>query len=276
MHSDSSIQGPTVAGLFYPADPHVLAQDLDAMLDAAQPQDPPEPLASARPRALIVPHAGYIYSGPVAATAYALLKPIASQIRRVLLLGPAHRLAFSGIAWSSARAFRTPLGDVPQDKAWLKALGTLPFAHNLNQAFAKEHCLEVQLPFLQRLLNNFSLLPILVGQANPDQVAQTIALALEDPDALIIVTTDLSHYHSYDQAKALDAATNTQILGLNHQALGQDHACGRLPVSGLLITAKAQGWRPRLLDLRNSGDTLDPSRGGSKDSVVGYGAYAFA
>jgi AmmeMemoRadiSam system protein B len=273
MHSNTSIQGPAVAGLFYPEDPQRLAQEVDAMLQAAAPIDQPDPLQDTRINALIVPHAGYIYSGSVAASAYILLKPIAQQIRRVLLIGPAHRLAFSGIVWSKAHAFRTPLGDIPQDKDWQRAIATLPFAHHLEQAFTKEHCLEVQLPFLQRLLDTFSLLNILVGQATPSQVAQVIDLALNDPTAMIIITTDLSHYHSYSQAQALDAITNRHILDLNYQALGQDHACGRLPVSGLLMTAKAQGWHPRLLNLRNSGDSMNALAHGNKDSVVGYAAY---
>lgn len=266
MQTDTSIpsiQGPAVAGLFYPADPHDLAQEVDAMLKTQDTE------ATPRPKALIVPHAGYIYSGPVAASAYRLLLPHAKEIRRVLLLGPAHRLAFSGIATSSARAFRTPLGEVPQEKSWLEQIKDFSFIKELDQAFAREHCLEVQLPFLQRILNNFSLLPLLVGQANAGQVAQVIELALDDPQAMIIITTDLSHYHSYENAKALDAATNSHILELDPEAIKQDHACGRLPLAGLLLEAQQQGWRPRLLDLRNSGDTA-----GSKDQVVGYGAYA--
>lgn len=263
MQTESQIQGPAVAGLFYPADPHSLAQEVDAMLKTQDTETP------ARPKALVVPHAGYIYSGPVAASAYRLLLPHAKEIRRVLLLGPAHRLAFSGIAYSCAKAFRTPLGDVPQEKGWLEQIKGLSFVKHLDQAFAKEHCLEVQLPFLQRILNNFSLLPLLVGQANADQVAQVIELALNDPQAIIIVTTDLSHYHSYADAKTLDAATNSQILDMNPEAIKQDQACGRLPLAGLLLEAKRQGWGTRLLDLRNSGDTA-----GSRDQVVGYGAYA--
>jgi AmmeMemoRadiSam system protein B len=232
------------------------------MLDAVQTTD------GARPKALIVPHAGYIYSGPVAASAYRLLRPIARDIRRVLLLGPAHRLAFSGIACSSAKAFRTPLGDVPQEKSWLDRIKTLSFVQNLDQAFTQEHCLEVQLPFLQRILSNFSCLPLLVGHANPEQVSQVLEVAINDPQAMIIVTTDLSHYHSHPDAEVLDARTNDHILNLDHASIKQEHACGRHPLSGLLLQASIQGWRPRLLDLRNSGDTS-----GSKDRVVGYGAY---
>lgn len=265
MQAETRIQGPGVAGLFYPADPHELAQQVDAMLNAVDTGPAPAP------RALILPHAGYIYSGPVAASAYALLRPLAGRIRRALLMGPAHRLAFSGIARSSARAFRTPLGDVPQEESWLAEIAGFSFVHTLDQAFAKEHCLEVQLPFLQRILDDFSVLPLLVGQANPEQVAQVIRLALHDPQAVILVTSDLSHYHSYAQAQQLDATTNKHILSLNHTAIGQDHACGRQPLAGLLLEAKAQQWQPRLLDLRNSGDTA-----GNKEQVVGYGAYALS
>lgn len=257
------IRPTAVAGLFYPDDPDALRQTLGALLDAANAQ-------GRAPKAMIVPHAGYIYSGAVAASAYACLRPARTLIRRVVLLGPAHRVAFSGIAGSSARAFATPLGAVPLDAQAWQLIADLPQVQIFEAAHATEHSLEVQLPFLQMVLDNFALLPLVVGTATPAEVDAVLTRLWGGPETLIVISSDLSHYHDYATAQAFDRATSQAIEALRDQDIGYHQACGRIPVNGLLHSARRHGLRARTIDLRNSGDTA-----GSRDRVVGYGAYLF-
>jgi AmmeMemoRadiSam system protein B len=259
------IRQPSVAGLFYPADPEGLAREVRGFLAAAGGPDPAQPT----PKAIIVPHAGYVYSGPVAGWAYAQVAGLAGRINRVVLLGPAHRVALSGLAYSRAETFLTPLGAVQVDRAALAALADLPQVRELDAPFEGEHCLEVQLPFLQLTLGTFSLVPLLVGDADGAEVAEVLARLWGGDETLIVISSDLSHYMDYASAMALDARTSRAIEDLRPEAIGYHQACGRIPVAGLLQEARRRGLHARTLDLRNSGDTAGP-----KDRVVGYGAYA--
>ncbi len=261
----SRIRHPSVAGLFYPADAKELGHQVRNFLAAAGRPNPAQPA----PKAIIVPHAGYIYSGPVAGSAYAQLANMAGQITRVVLLGPAHRVALSGLAYSRSETFLTPLGAIPVDRAALAGLADLPQVRELDAPFEGEHCLEVQLPFLQLTLGTFSLVPLLVGDADGAEVAQVLDRLWGGDETLIVISSDLSHYMDYASARAMDAQTTRAIEGLHPEAIGYHQACGRIPVAGLLQEARRRGLHARTLDLRNSGDTAGP-----KDRVVGYGAYA--
>jgi len=265
------IQPPAVAGLFYPADPDTLRDDVDCFLDKARSDASVTHHHSPRIKALIVPHAGYIYSGAIAATAYAKLYAQASEIRRVLIFAPAHRLGFRGLATSSADLFTTPLGNVAVDTARRQQLvgGTTGVAI-LDEAFHNEHALEVQLPFLQRTLKTFTLLPILVGAADPLQVRNVINQYWDGPQTLIVVSSDLSHFHHYDTAEQMDQRTTIGIESLRPEALEHEDACGCIPIQGLLLAAKENGLQVETVARCNSGDT-----GGDSQSVVGYGAYVF-
>jgi AmmeMemoRadiSam system protein B len=257
---------PAVAGLFYPADPAKLRESVRGYLAAAVC----DPQASA-PKAIIAPHAGYVYSGPVAGHAYGLLASLRETIRRVLLVGPSHRVGFRGLAVSSADVFTTPVGPVPVDRAGVARLLELPQVVERDDAHSDEHSLEVQLPFLQQVLESFELVPLAAGDASPQDVAEVLEAAWGGPETLIVVSTDLSHYHDYETARRLDAATSRAIESLEPEALDAESACGRVGVSGLLLVARRRTLACRTLDLRNSGDTAGP-----RDRVVGYGAYAFA
>jgi hypothetical protein len=256
-----------VAGLFYPENPAELTAAVDACLRGAAPPRPGAPA----PKALVVPHAGYVYSGPVAASAYARLLPHAGAIRRVVLLGPAHRVFVRGLAAPCADAFATPLGVVPIDRAAVEAVAALAQVEVSDAPHAGEHSLEVQLPFLQRVLRDFTLAPVAVGEASDAEVAEVIERLWGGPETLVLVSSDLSHYHDYSAARRLDAATCAAIEALAPGALGPDSACGRVPLGGLLRVARVRGLRVETLDLRSSGDTA-----GGRDRVVGYGAWAFA
>ncbi len=255
---------PAVAGAFYPANPAVLGRQVDALL--AEVVDTGE---QTHPKALIAPHAGYQYSGPIAASAYAQLAPIAARIRRVVLLGPAHRLPFRGIAYPSADRLLTPLGPVNLDRKALAGLADLPQVQCLDAAFNGEHCLEVQLPFLQRRLTDFSVVPLIVGAVPPQAVAEVIDRLWGGDETLIVISSDLSHYLDYATATRLDRETTRAIERLEPESLDHHGACGATPLAGLLVAARRRGMQVRTLDLRNSGDTAGP-----RDQVVGYGAYA--
>jgi hypothetical protein len=258
-----TVRHPAVAGMFYPADPRGLRADIDGYLaDAADESGP-------APKALIAPHAGYVYSGPVAAHAYARLRAVADRITRVVLLAPAHRWPFHGLAIPSADEFQTPLGRIPVDRAALLSVIGLPQVQALDAAFDGEHAIEVHLPFLQVVLAHFRICPFVVGEASADQVAEVLERLWGGEETLIVVSSDLSHYLDYDTARARDARTTHRIEALE-PAVGSHDACGRTPVNGLLTVARRRGLRVETLDLRNSGDTA-----GSRDRVVGYGAYAF-
>jgi AmmeMemoRadiSam system protein B len=263
----AAVRPPAVAGSFYPADADALRGVVREYLNDASRSRAP---AAQWPKAVIVPHAGYMYSGPVAASAYVMLEPASEVVSRVVLLGPSHHVAFGGLAVPSHAAFETPLGRVPIDEAARQRLLELPFVHTLDEAHNWEHSIEVQIPFLQEALSAFSLLPISVGRATPAQVRDAIELLWGGDETLIVVSSDLSHYHDYDTAKHMDAATADAIERLEPSRIGHENACGRIGVQGLLESAKERALDVRTLDLRSSGDTA-----GGRREVVGYGAWAF-
>jgi MEMO1 family protein len=252
---------PAVAGTFYPAEPQQLHLLLDQYLNDAE-------TAPKVPKAMIVPHAGYIYSGPVAATAYARLIKAHDQITRVVLIGPSHRVGFHGLAITNAQNFITPLGTIEVDQQALRAIAKLPFVDYMEKAHALEHSLEVHLPFLQETLDDFKIVPIVTGDAPAEQVSQVLELLWGGDETLIVISTDLSHYHDYATCQKLDKATSTAIVNLQYESLGFDSACGRVGVSGLLKLAREKSLAVKKIDLRNSGDTA-----GDKKRVVGYGAF---
>jgi MEMO1 family protein len=256
---------PAVAGQFYPGDATSLGQTVDDFLDQASTNADEN---RDWPKAVIAPHAGYIYSGAVAASVYACLKAARGTIQRVVLLGPAHRVAFRGIAVPSVEAFTTPLGPVAIDLAALEALKTLPFVGTSDEAHAQEHSLEVHLPFLQRLLGDFSLVPLCIGDASGEDVAMALEQLWGGPETLIVISTDLSHYHDYARARLLDQATANAIVEQRADLVTTNGACGGRPIRGLLKYAESHDLKITLLDIRNSGDTAGP-----KDRVVGYASF---
>lgn len=264
MHEtrEAGVRPSAVAGSFYPAMPELLRS---AVLTSLPRPDGIGGLPA--PKALIVPHAGYIYSGSVAGQAFALLR--GTHIRRVLLLGPAHRVAFAGMALPQARRFATPLGEVEVDQAMLQAALALPEVKVADLPHAQEHALEVQLPFLQTVLNDFSVLPVVVGDVSPTRVAALIDLLWGGPETLIVVSSDLSHYLPYSAAVARDAATVRRMLDVCPD-LQHDEACGAIPVNGLLLAMRARGLRADLVAQCNSGDTA-----GERSRVVGYASLRF-
>lgn len=264
MQTQQKIRPAAVSGSFYPDDKERLREQVQALLRAVKKIGP-------APKAVIAPHAGYIYSGPVAASVYGLLRDSAAMITRVVLLGPSHRVPFYGIALSSATHYETPLGKIPVDEDVFSHIQQLPFVKILDEAHAHEHSLEVHLPFLQEILSGFVLVPLVVGEVAPAEVAQVLTLLWGGRETLIVVSSDLSHYHDYNTACSLDKETCAAIVGLAPERIGYDHACGRHPVCGLLATARQKNLSVSTVDLRNSGDTA-----GSKDRVVGYGAWAFS
>ncbi len=261
-----NVRTPAVAGSFYPEDPAELGELVDHYLAQV-----PETASSPRPKAVIVPHAGYVYSGPVAAAAYQRLRDYRDDLRRVVLMGPSHRITLRGLATSSAERFLTPLGEIPLDREAVSLAENLPQVKLLDAAHAAEHSLEVHLPFLQRVLTDFSLVPFSVGDATPEEVAEVLELLWGGPETLIVISSDLSHYYDYETARRMDSATTRAIEELRPQGLDAESACGRVPVRGLLVVAKALRLRVCTVDLRNSGDTA-----GSRDQVVGYGSYVFS
>lgn len=261
--SQPAVRPAAVAGLFYPAAPGALLEEIRAHLaERSQPQ------ALAAPKALIVPHAGYVYSGSVAASAYRRLGS-ATGIERVVLLGPAHRAHVRGVALPACSAFSTPLGTVPLDGDGVEAALTVPHVCRNDAVHALEHSLEVQLPFLQETLGEFRIVPLAVGNAAADEVAEVVERLYGGPETLIVVSSDLSHYLPYAQACRIDEASAREILALRPR-LDPEQACGAPAINGLLLAARHHGLRPELLDLRNSGDTA-----GDRSRVVGYAAFAF-
>jgi len=260
-----SIRPAAVAGTFYPQQAGALKAHLDDVLGRVAADEG----AVRPPKILIAPHAGYVYSGAVAAHAYALLKPFRDRIRRVVLIGPAHRVAVRGIAVPQVDAFWTPLGAVRLDGEAIARVAEMPQVLRSDSAHAWEHSLEVQLPFLQAVLQEFSLVPLVVGDASPRDVASVIDALWGGPETLIVVSSDLSHYLPYEVASRVDRHTVQAIVsGQGH--LDHEQACGATPINGAMLCAARHGLRPRLLDLRNSGDTA-----GTRDRVVGYCAIAF-
>ncbi|SRR5260221_9789592 len=261
---DPEVRPAAVAGMFYPEEPRELADEVAAYLDGTE-----EALqAPGFPKALVVPHAGYVYSGPVAASAYDLLRPARGIVRRVVMLGPCHRVPVRGLALPHARAFATPLGRIPLDEEGVRAIRDLPQVVESAATHAEEHALEVQLPFLQKVLGDFSLVPLVVGDAAPEKVAEVLDRLWGGAETLVVISSDLSHYHAYDRAREIDRATVRAILDFD-SGISHDQACGATPVAGMLIAAKRRGLAARLLDCRNSGDTA-----GDRHRVVGYASFA--
>jgi len=258
----TTVRPAAVAGAFYPADPAVLRRTVEETLDA----EPPISLGG-RPRLLIVPHAGYVYSGAVAASAYRLLRGMGDALHRVVLIGPSHHAGFTGLASTGADALATPLGEVPVDRRWPEPGD--PIVRSDPSAHAREHSLEVQLPFLQVVLGEFEALALLTGDVEPEAVADMLDEVITGDEVIGIVSSDLSHFLDYEEARRRDTRTATAITKLRATDLSPEDACGRTAVQAALLLARRRGWTCRVLDLRNSGDTA-----GSKDRVVGYGAFA--
>jgi AmmeMemoRadiSam system protein B len=260
-----AIRPAAVSGSFYPGEAAALASEVAAYLaEAPATREPRTP-----PKAIIAPHAGYMYSGPIAASIYARLAPLRGIVRRVVLAGPAHRVYVSGAAIPSVEGFASPLGTVELDREALALLRRLPFVEVSDRAHALEHSLEVHLPFLQSVLGRFSLVPIVVGDASPAEVARIYDALWGGDETLIVVSSDLSHYLPYDDACRQDRATAGAILQMEARLVPEE-ACGAAPINGLLAAARARALQPELVELRNSGDTA-----GGRDRVVGYGAFAF-
>jgi AmmeMemoRadiSam system protein B/AmmeMemoRadiSam system protein A len=260
---NSTVKMPAVAGSFYPADSHELRSMIASFLAEATLTETPHP------RIIIAPHAGYIFSGAIAANAYRVLSTM-QHIKRVVLLGPAHYVAIDGVALPSYTAFRTPLGDIPVDHSVYPTLLTIPHVNVVDEPFEREHSLEVQLPFLQTLLPHCNIVPILVGHPDKTLIVNLINQFWSDPDTLIVVSSDLSHYHKYDVAKQIDQQTLSAILKLEPDLIEPERACGCFAIKGALEFAKQKRLQPSLKDLRNSGDTQGP-----RDRVVGYSAIHF-
>jgi len=269
------VRPAAVAGTFYPSDPEDLRRLVRSCFDAATHAPPPPsperyhdptwPL----PRALVVPHAGLIYSGPVAASAYRRLLPHTVAIRRVVLLGPSHRVAFRGVAATTADAWASPLGPVTIDTDLVQRVVGAGAAFFSDEAHAGEHSLEVQLPFLQEVVPDALLAPFVVGDASTAQVAALLDLVWDQPGTVVVISSDLSHYHRYDDAVRLDCHTAGEILGRHPEGVSDADACGNRPLRGLLRVAEQRDLTVEVLDLRNSGDTA-----GDRKRVVGYGAFA--
>jgi len=264
MNLSATTRAPAVAGMFYPADAASLDDEIATCLSADASPD----VASGLLKALIVPHAGYVYSGGIAGQAYRRLRPSAGRIRRVVLLGPCHRVAVRGLAAPGAQAFATPLGDIPLDRAALDGLADLPQVVPSDAAHAQEHSLEVQLPFLQSVLGRFELVPLAVGEATVAEVAEVLERLWGGDETLIVISSDLSHFHAYREARSIDGATAERILALE-QLTSFEQACGALPINGLLAVARRRGLRIERVAQCNSGDTA-----GDKGRVVGYASFA--
>ncbi len=255
---------PCVAGKFYPDSTKLLRHDILAMLADAKDKKDLTP-----PKAIITPHAGYIYSGSIAASAYACLTKLKNQIKRVVILAPSHRYPIDGLATTAADFYLTPLGQIAIDQKTLTKI-SLPYVNIINEAFGVEHSLEVQLPFLQLTLETFSLLPLLVGFAETTQIAQVLETLWDGPETLIVISSDLSHYNPYQVAQTIDKRTAQAIMALDPDGFTSDDACGATAIKGLLLVAAKKQMKVLQVDLRNSGDTAGP-----KNNVVGYGAFHF-
>ena len=258
------VRPAAVVGRFYPGDPVELRDLINVLLAQVPPATGPGP------KAIIVPHAGYLYSGPIAASAYAQLIPARDHIQRVVLLGPSHYVAVEGLATSSAEAFATPLGLVRVDVEGVRQARTLAQVKELDEAHEREHSLEVQLPFLQTVLGDFALVPLAVGDATAEEVSQVLDTLWGGPETRFVISSDLSHYCDFQTAQRLDKATAKAIEALKPGGVGEERACGRNPIRGLLQAARRHGLHARTVDLRSSGDTAGP-----RDKVVGYGAFVF-
>jgi MEMO1 family protein len=261
--TSKTVRNPAVAGMFYPAEPARLRATIQQYLESAES-------TGSVPKAIIAPHAGYVYSGPIAASAYARVVPAADIIKRVVLLGPAHRVSFRGLALPSCESFITPLGTIPVDQEAVAKIVQLPQVLVMDDAHAAEHSLEVHLPFLQTVLSQFALVPLAVGQASAAEVGEVLECLWGGAETLIVISSDLSHYYDYETARLMDGTTSRAIEKLRPEDIKYEQACGRIPINGLLQVARRRGMSAKTVDLRNSGDTAGP-----RDQVVGYGAYVF-
>ena len=254
---------PAVAGSFYPGNQSDLASTIDELVAHSESQ------FSQPAKAFIVPHAGYQYSGSTAAEVYSLIEKQKKKVNRVVLLGPCHRVWTQGIAIPSCDSFSTPLGEIPLDKKTLAELSHLPQVDVYDAPHEQEHSLEVQLPFLQRVLDDFSLIPLAVGDATPSEVAKVLTDLWELPNTIFLISSDLSHFLTYEVAQNVDQHTTQRILAKDYMSLDHKMACGCTPIQGLLQVAKEKSLNITLLKQCNSGDTA-----GDKSRVVGYAAYA--
>lgn len=264
MKTTSQTRPAAVAGRFYPASAHALDRMVDEFLSAAKTGSTPDP------KAVIAPHAGYIYSGPIAGSAFRPWAESAGRINRIVLIGPSHYVCFDGLALPSAAQFATPFGDVPVDADATKSLLELPQVQIFDPAHEQEHALEVELPFLQRTLKDFQIVPLVVGEAGDDDVREVLELLWGGPETRIVISSDLSHYLGYEAARRLDRTTAERIETRQAASLTGKHACGYRAIRGFLRAAERCGLSAETADLRNSGDTAGP-----RDRVVGYGAFLF-
>ena len=267
MDPNSQTFAAQVAGIFYPADASDLQSTIQGHLnDASKLTSLPECM----PKAIVAPHAGYQFSGLYAAIAYHHLRANHHSIERVIIVGPAHKLAIDGLAICASEYYSTPLGDVELDTQAISKLASLPFVSITNAPFIGEHCIEVHLPFIQSVLNNVKIIPVIAGQSNRQQVVQLLDIYWDDPSTTVIISSDLSHFHDYNAAFELDTQTRHAIEMLNTNGLDGSNACGAVPLKGLCQIAADRGLRPTTIAFGNSGDT-----GGDKSRVVGYGAWRF-
>ncbi len=258
-----NIRPAAVAGVFYPGEGRQLSSELLTLLGATQGR------SERQPKAIVAPHAGYVYSGLTAAAVYARLIPWGDHIRRVVLLGPCHRVALRGLAAPLATAFATPLGIIAVDRQAIAQIADLPQVVLNDAPHAPEHSLEVHLPFLQAVLESFVVVPLAVGQADPAQIGEVLDRLWGGDETLIVISSDLSHFLPYDIARQFDRSTCEAILRLE-SVIRPEEACGARPINGFLRAAARHGLQAELIDLRNSGDTA-----GDKEKVVGYAAFAF-
>lgn len=268
----TSVRAPAVAGSFYPGNPSELSSTLNHLIDRAQTTQTTcenmQLICCAR--AFIIPHAGYQYSGETAASAYAMIKANKNQFKKALIIGPCHRVWIESIALPRSDYFATPLGNIKLDKKTIEAIGHLGVATYSDTAHQEEHSIEVHLPFLQACLNDdIEIIPVAVGQASYADVAKIIEMLWDKKNCLMIISSDLSHFHHYDEANAIDEKTNQLIQSLNYKRLNQQMACGCTGIQALLKVAKAKSLSARLIKHCNSGDIY-----GDKSRVVGYGSYA--
>ncbi len=255
-------RAPAVAGFFYPASKDELGSQVDALLAGARPYE-----ATPTAKVIIAPHAGYMYSGEIAATAFARLVRDGASVHTVIVMGPAHRVRVRGLAGPGVTQMGTPLGTVEVDAT---AFARVPQVAQLPVAHAKEHSVEVELPFVQRVAPNARVVPLVVGDASAEEVAAVLRALWGDAGTRIVISSDLSHFHPYDEGRARDQRTASRITALDLAPLDGEDACGAAAINGLLLVARERGLRAELLDLRSSGDTA-----GTRSEVVGYGAFAF-
>ncbi len=260
-----NIRPAAVAGKFYPAQPLQLGRMIETFLEQAQAG------SMQNPKAVVAPHAGYVYSGPIAGSAFRTWAEQTRSINRVVLVGPSHYVDFPGIALPRATGFLTPFGTVRVDSDAVEQLRSLPQVHEFPPAHEQEHCLEVELPFLQQMISDFTIVPLVIGDATDEEVREVVEALWGGEETRFVLSSDLSHYHDYETARRIDRSTAAAIEGVRPEQLSANEACGHLAIRGFLKAAKQRGLSARTLDLRNSGDTAGPH-----DSVVGYGAFAFA